>query len=225
LYAPTGLVDLFEAALHDEEVFRDNVKVFAQEPINEEARLTPSRIAPLVRQSLPDLKPTSANKMFNAFIRSNAAAPKVVEFNSIHDVLHRSALAEYYTYVGIPLIECLRPEADKMSFLLVEGQRSFKYQVSAGVKEFYAGVMPADKFVDLLDTMRWYEGANYKQNIVNPHIKYLRDLMGGGGPPRGVRWASGKGAVLLPLQGRVRQRDGIPGSGFRVLEADLRRVW
>src|SRR5699024_7273441 len=216
LYAPTGLVDLFEAAMHDDEVFRDNVKVFAQEPINEEARLTPSRIAPLVRQSLPDLKPTSANKMFNAFIRSNAAAPKVVEFNSIPDVQNRAALAENFKKVGIPLLECLRPEAEKMAFLRVEGQRSFKYQVSAGVKEFYAGVMPADKFVDLLDTMRWYEGANYKQNIVNPHIKYLRDLMGGGRHSRVEKSDFSDVAVLLPVLGKAQDTVEIPGISFPV---------
>ena len=223
LYAPTDLVDLFEAAMHDEEVFRDNVKVFAQEPINEEARLTPSRIAPLVRQSLPDLKPTSANKMFNAFIRSNAAAPKVVEFNSIPDVQNRAALAENFEKVGIPLLECLRSEPEKMAFLRLEGQRSFRPRASAGMKKFYAGTMPADEFVDLLDTMRWYEGANYKQNIVNPHIKYLRDLMGGGRHSRVDKSDFSEVAVLLPVLGRAQDTVEIPGISFPVPLVDRSR--
>lgn len=216
LYAPRDLVELFEAAMHDEEVFRDNIKVYVKEPLDSENRLTPSRIAPLVRQSLPDLKPTSANKMFNAFIRSSAAAPNVVELNSIPDSKDRDVLAENFINVGIPLMKALRPEIVKMAYFRLEGIRSGNLFAAAGNRKFYAGTMPADKFVKLLDTMKWYEGSKYKENIVNPHIKYLRGLMGDGMHASVDESDFREVAVLLPLLSKNADTVEVPGIPFPV---------
>lgn len=216
LYAPQDLVELFEAAMHDEEVFRDNIKVYVKQPLESENRLTPSRIAPLVRQSLPDLKPTSANKMFNAFIRSSAAAPNVVELNSIPDSKDREILAENFTNVGIPMFKVLRPEIVEMAYFRLEGIRSGNLFAAAGYRKFYAGTMPADTFVELLDTMKWYEGSNYKENIVNPHIKYLRGLMGDGKHARVEQSDFSEVAVLLPLLSKNADTVDVPGIPFPV---------
>lgn len=216
LYAPDDLVELFEAAMHDEEVFRDNIKIYAEEPQDPEKRLTPSRIAPLVRQSLPDLKPTSSNKMFNAYIRSTAAAPNVVELNSIPDRQEKKALKWNFQKVGIPLLQSLDSDIAKMAYFRLEGLRSGNPFAHAGYKNFHVGTIAADAFVDLLETMQWYEGSNYKGNIVAPHVRYLRGLIGDG------KHASVSGsdfrevAVMLPILSQNPKTIEVPGVPFSV---------
>ncbi|MDK8482708.1 Z1 domain-containing protein [Corynebacterium sp. MSK105] len=216
LYAPVDLVELFEAAMHDEEVFRDNIKIYAEESQDPDKRLTPSRIAPLVRQSLPDLKPTSSNKMFNAYIRSTAAAPNVVELNSIPDRQEKKALKWNFQEVGIPLLQSLDSDIAKMAYFRLEGLRSGKPFAHAGYKNFHVGTIAADVFVDLLETMQWYEGSNYKGNIVAPHVRYLRGLMGDG------KHASVSGsdfrevAVMLPILSQNPKTIEVPGVPFPV---------
>lgn len=216
LYAPVDLVELFEAAMHDEEVFRENIKIYAEEPQDPDKRLTPSRIAPLVRQSLPDLKPTSSNKMFNAYIRSTAAAPNVVELNSIPDRQEKKALKWNFQEVGIPLLQSLDSDIAKMAYFRLEGLRSGKPFAHAGYKNFHVGTIAADAFVNLLETMQWYEGSNYKGNIVAPHVRYLRGLMGDG------KHASVSGsdfrevAVMLPILSQNPKTIEVPGVRFPV---------
>ncbi|WP_234288161.1 Z1 domain-containing protein [Corynebacterium kefirresidentii] len=216
LYAPHDLVELFEAAMHDEEVFRDNIKIYAKEPKDSEKRLTPSRIAPLVRQSLPDLKPTSSNKMFNAFIRSTAAAPNVVELNSIPDRQNRQALKWNFEEVGVPLLKSLDPSPTPMAYFRLEGMRSGRPFAHAGSKNFHVGTVPADVFVKLLETMKWYEGSNYEENIVHPHIQYLRGLMGDGKHSSLSGSDFREVAVMLPILSKEPKTIEVPGVPFAV---------
>lgn len=216
LYAPVDLVEMFEAAMHDEEVFRDNVKIYAQQPLDSDKRLTPSRIAPMVRQSLPDLKPTSSNKMFNAYIRSSAAAPNVVELNSIPDRQDRDALAYNFEKVGIPLLQSLGSEITQMAYFRLEGMRSGNTFAHAGRKNFHVGTVRSNEFVELLDSMRWYEGAKYKENIVTPHVRYLRGLMGDGRHSNVDQSDFREVAVLLPILSQNPERIHVPGVPFPV---------
>lgn len=216
LYAPRDLVELFEAAMHDEELFRDNVKIYANQPLDSEKRLTPSRIAPMVRQSLPNLKPTSANKMFNAYIRSSAPAPNVVEYNSIPDRHDRNALAENFRNVGVPLLQCLSPDITPMAYFRLEGMTSGNFTATAGYKDFHVGMIDPRKFITLLDTMRWYEGANYKGNIVLPHLHYLKSLLGEGRHANADRSDLREVAVLLPALSRNSGTIKVPGVEFEV---------
>lgn len=216
LYAPQDLVELFEAAMHDEEVFRDNVKIYADNPQDSDKRLTPSRIAPLVRQSLPDLKPTNSNKMFNAYIRSTAAAPNVVELNSIPDRQSRKDLEWNFQEVGIPLLKSLDPSVAKLAYFRLEGMRSGKPFAHAGYKDFHVGTVAADSFVNLLEAMKWYEGSNYKENIVNPHVRYLRGLMGDGKHASVAGSDFREVAVMLPILSKKPKTIEVPGVPFPV---------
>lgn len=216
LYAPCDLVELFEAAMHDEEVFRDNLKIYAQQPLDSEERLTPSRIAPLVRQSLPDLKPTSANKMFNAYIRCSAAAPNVVELNAIPDRSNREALTWNFKKVGIPLLESLDSKTTQMAYFRLEGIRSGRPFAHAGKKDFHVGTVESDTFVELLETMKWYDGSNYKENIVSPHIRYLQGLLGNGKHSNVSGSDFREVAVLLPILSKNPDTIEVPGVPFPV---------
>ncbi|MDO5032432.1 Z1 domain-containing protein [Corynebacterium sp.] len=216
LYAPRDLVELFEAAMHDEEVFRDRAKVYAQQDLDDEKRMTPRRIAPVVQQSLPDLKPTSKNKMFNAYIRSSAAAPNVVELNSIPDRKERGKLAENFRNVGIPLLHALETEPTKMAYFRLEGMRSGRVFAHAGYRDFYAGTLPSNSFVALLDAMKWYDGSNFKENIISPHIRYLKGLMGTGKHSRVAASDFSEVAVLLPVLSKNPETIEVPGIPFPV---------
>lgn len=65
---PGKTLDLYEAfgaVVRDEEAFRDQLMQYSQ-LFNGRPQFTPKDIPPLASQHLPWLKPSSANKMFNA---------------------------------------------------------------------------------------------------------------------------------------------------------------
>jgi Z1 domain len=65
---PGKTVDLYEAfgaVVRDEEAFREQLRQYSQ-LVGGRPQITPKDIPPLVSQHLPWLKPSSANKMFNA---------------------------------------------------------------------------------------------------------------------------------------------------------------
>jgi hypothetical protein len=59
------LYEAFDAIVKDEEAFREQLKQYAV-LVDGKPQITPAEIPPLVSQHLPTLKPTAANKMYNA---------------------------------------------------------------------------------------------------------------------------------------------------------------
>lgn len=221
LYAPPTLVEMFEAAMHDENSFRDNIRAYEELDAEGKPRLTPMRLAPLVQQSMPDLKPTAANKMFNAYLVKSASAPEVVDFLSVPEAANREATRENFAQVAIPMLRTLSPQVEEMAYMRVRSKSSDKSSIEYGTSMAYLGLMPADEFVELLDTMRWFEGAAYKENFVNPRIKYLRDLIGRGRHADPTKSDFADVAILLPVSKRAlsdaeRYSIEVPGVGFQV---------
>lgn len=216
LYAPPTLVEMFEAAMHDENSFRDNIKAYEELDAEGKPRLTPMRLAPLVQQSMPDLKPTAANKMFNAFLTKSASAPEVFEFLSVPESSNREALRDNFEKAAIPLLKTLQPDVQTMAFM----RKSDPVQYGRG--RALIGLMPAFEFIDVLDSMRWIEGAAYKENFVNPRIKYLRDLIGRGRHADPLTSDFADVAVLLPVPKRATGKDAakysisVPGISFPI---------
>lgn len=230
LYAPPSLVEMFEAAMHDEAVFRDNIRAFKKLDDDDRPELTPMQLAPLVQQSQPDLLPTSKNKMFNAYLVKTAVAPEVVEFLSIPEAKRKQDLAYNFNEVAIPLLQCLEPEPYTFAWLKLEGRRKNNFQQNLGDSMAYVGTMPAAQFVELFDRMKWYEGINYKENIVNPRTKYMRELIGNGRHANPDTSDFSEVAVILPVsKGVIRtghnpQALKVPGVKFEVpLVARTRR--
>lgn len=225
LYAPPSLVELFEAAMHDEEVFRNNIKAYRTLDENDQPALTPMHLAPLVQQSLPDLRPTSRNKMFNAYVKKTAAAPRAVELNSIPET--RAALAHNFTKVAVPLLKCLQSQPAELAYFRVEGVRAGQPYATAGTLPYYVGTTSAKEFITFLDTMKWYEGVAYKENIINPHVEYLKDLIGQGRHSDPANSDFVEIAIILPIK-RNRSPRGIktvnvPGIPFPVPLVDRSR--
>lgn len=219
LYAPDDLVEMFEAAMHDEEVFRDNIKAFSELDDDNTPRLTPMKLAPLVRQSLPFLKPTSSSKMFNAYIMKQAAAPHPVEFNSIPVREQKEALRQNFQNVAIPMLKTINPDPVSAAFYRKEGKWKDEVSHRHGMKDYYCGTMPAQQFIQILDVMNWNESINYKQNIVQPLVEYLRGLLGRGRHADPSRSDLLEVGILLPKnkqRGNTPETVSIPGVPFDV---------
>ena len=195
LYAPPSLVELFEAAMNDEEVFRSNARVYSELDNDQRPTVEPRELAPLVRQSRPDLPPTSRNKKFNAYLKKAAAAPRIVEFNSIPERENRAALKLNFEEVAVPLLSSLKPRAVSMAYV----RREKISNLSCGTVDAYMGLIPAAMFVELLDKMKWYEGNSYKENIVAPRLNYLKDLLGRGRHANQGASDFADVAVILPV--------------------------
>lgn len=217
LYAPPSLVESFEAAMNDEENFRDNIKIYADLSKEGQPELTPMQLAPLVHQSLPDLKPTSRNKMFNAYLGATASAPRIAELNSIPDRKQRGKLAENFANVAIPLLKTLSPSPSDFAYFRVEGLRAGNPVPAAGVQQLHAGTMDASTFVELLEAMNWYDGAAYKENNVTPRVQYLRELIGSGRHSDPANSDFAEVAVLLPApKTKARHTITVPGIDWPV---------
>ncbi|AJE32699.1 endonuclease [Corynebacterium humireducens NBRC 106098 = DSM 45392] len=225
LYAPPSLVEMFEAAMHDEEVFRDNVKAYAHTGSDNKPLLTPMKLAPMVRQSLPDLSPTAKNKMFNAYMVSSPCAPHPMEFNSLPERNNKEALAENMTTVGLPLLSRLDHEPTELAYFRLEGQRSGSVKPSAGTTTAHIGTIPAPEFLELFAAMQWYgddKEGNYRADIVAPRIKYLQGLIGTGRHHNPEQSDFAEVAIILPSPQRARGTDAykntvtLPGIDFPV---------
>lgn len=208
LYAPPSLVEMFEAAMHDEEIFRENVKVFSKIGPDNKPSVTPIQLAPLVRQSLPELSPTAKNKMFNAYVIRSACAPHPVEFNSLPERRDKDALAENFMQVGIPLLANLNSRPFKLSYFRLEGQRSGVVKPTVGTTEAFVGTMSAEAFLSSFESMKWYGDAegpgSYRSDVVAPRVKYLRDLLGVGKSVDVAKNRFAEVAIVLPFPARAK---------------------
>ncbi|MFC3850691.1 Z1 domain-containing protein [Corynebacterium hansenii] len=223
LYAPPTLVDMFEASMADENHFRTMLKAYAQLDKDGRAEVTPRDLPILVRQSLPDLSPTSANKMFNAYIKSTASAPNITDFNQVpaKDAIdHKRANIENF---AIPLISGMKNETHDLAFVRYENSRAGDgIKVTAGYTPSYTAVVSSRELVDRLEQAYWYddeddERGNYYNNVVAPRLQYLKDLMGldpdGDGPDS--RFTETAVIVANPKSKSTPGID-LPGVKFRV---------
>lgn len=76
------LYDAFTSIIEDEEEFRDQLSKFAE--IQQDGRpvVRPIHVPPLVFQQLPWLRPTGANKMYNAVLKYEGDGGSVKDFNT-----------------------------------------------------------------------------------------------------------------------------------------------
>jgi hypothetical protein len=104
------LYDAFTSIIEDEEEFRDQLHRFSE--IEEDGRpvVRPIHVPPLVFQQLPWLKPTGANKMYNAVLTYEGDGGVVKDFNQ-HD--HRedgSRNAKHFAAVKPLLVGLSEPQ-------------------------------------------------------------------------------------------------------------------
>lgn len=220
LYAPEDTVARFEAAMAAEQAFRTDIRGYAQLDEDGKPVLTPDDMAPLVYQYMPDLKPTSPNKMQRATLAQLACAPSPRAFGSIPLREDRDALEHNFTEVTLPLLQSLTADTTEM---LMARQNTVADRSVRGYtrRSFHTGTVSADVFIELLDQMQWRKGSSYKQDTIAPHLAYLRSLVGNGRHANHGSSDFTEVAVLLPAETkRTRKKAGhledVPGVGFDV---------
>ncbi|MBC3985871.1 Z1 domain-containing protein [Streptomyces sp. AC536] len=157
------LYDAFEAVCRDEESFRAELDRYAP-LIDGKPQVTPAQVPPLVAQHLPWLKPTSANKMYNA---------ELIEIRSPGTWIEPAA------YAGQPA--SVRRNAQRWQPLLAElGGADVPFtnppdSSSALVRRFPARttMVGHGRLVSVLESLEWS-----RPDLFQPHLTYLKQLDG-----------------------------------------------
>jgi hypothetical protein len=102
LYTTQALYDEFEDICQDEEFFRDELRQYAPFGADGLPQITPSEIPPLVAQHHPKIKPTAANKMYNARVEQRRTPMK--EPSSGYPLISDEASLERNTEAFLPLL-------------------------------------------------------------------------------------------------------------------------
>lgn len=191
-------VDLYEAfgaVVRDEEDFREELRAFRGSDDLGVPRVRPIDIPPLVFQSLPWLKPTSRNKMFNAVLTVKGEGGKVEDFSR---QAPRSAATNARHFAAV------RPLLDVAShtgrFFDLRARRT---NPAAAISNYDAryGVVPAETLIEILRKFSWHPGFD-----INPTIGFMQDAVSASTL---TDWA-----VIVPMlagNGPVRERvvDGV----------------
>lgn len=158
------LYDAFEAVCRDEESFRAELNRYAP-LIDGKPQVTPAQVPPLVAQHLSWLKPTSANKMYNA---------ELIEIRS------PGAWIEPSAYAGAPA--AVRRNAERWEPLLKELSEGPEEEftnppdtTSQLTRRFRArtAVLPHGLLVSVLEQLEWN-----RPDLFQPHLTYLKQLDG-----------------------------------------------
>ncbi|WP_040811118.1 Z1 domain-containing protein [Nocardia concava] len=153
------LYQAFEAICLDEEKFREELQQYSV-LVDGEPQVTPAQVPPLVSQHLPWLKPTSANKMYNA---------KLVEVQSpgqwVEPTAYPSSPAalRHNTSLWLPILESLNPEPLTLTADL--GNRG-TFPIP-----FLTGTVSAPDFLTLAESLKWGAPSQFE-----PHLEYLRRI-------------------------------------------------
>ncbi|MDP9223623.1 MAG: Z1 domain-containing protein, partial [Actinomycetota bacterium] len=220
--APGGkfvdLYEAFEAVVRDEEDFRAELERYAA--INAETghpQIKPEDVPPMVFQQVPWLKPTAANKMYNAELVRKGEGGKLVDFplqadrgDGANNIAHFAAVE--------PLLEGIRSEGEFAYFdATTDGFKTYKARY---------GILSAQTVRDAVSNFAWAPNWSFAPNlafldeIINKGLLtdfavVLPDLRGTVSRPVGP-WRG-----ELPVLRRVRRPDrpGFSGSSKRQRDA------
>ncbi|WOP19300.1 Z1 domain-containing protein [Raineyella sp. LH-20] len=154
----------FEAIVRDEEDFRDELRRFQGFDEDGRPRVRPMDVPPLVYQSLPYLKPTSANKMYNAELTEQGEGGKVVDFNQQGE--HDDDANEKHFDSVQPLLDAADSEGD------------FFYVNDAGdPRPWHAhfGIVDASSLVEVIRKFSW--ASNFK---IAPYLAFMQKAIAEG---------------------------------------------
>ncbi|WP_418003007.1 Z1 domain-containing protein [Mycobacterium sp. PDNC021] len=151
----------FEAIVRDEEDFREELRKFQGFDDDGRPRVRPMDVPPLVYQSLPYLKPTSSNKMYNAELTEQGEGGKVVDFNQ---------QGKHDGDMNAVHFEAVQPLLDAAS---AEGQ-FFHIDDSGILRPWRAkyGVVDARALIDVVRKFRW--AKNFK---FDPYLAFMHSAI------------------------------------------------
>lgn len=147
----------FEAIVRDEEDFREELRRFQGFDDDGRPLVRPMDVPPLVYQSLPYLKPTSSNKMYNAELTEQGEGGKVVDFNQQGQ--HDDKVNERHFQAVQSLLDAVH----------TTGQ--FFYVNEAGSPQPWNaryGIVDANALIDVITQFRW--AKNFK---FDPYVAFM----------------------------------------------------
>ncbi|OBB45418.1 Z1 domain-containing protein [Mycobacterium sp. 852002-51961_SCH5331710] len=158
------LYKAFEAIVRDEEDFRDELRKFQGFDDDGRPRVRPMDVPPLVYQSLPYLKPTSSNKMYNAELTEQGEGGKVVDFNQ---------QGEHDDEVNVAHFQAVQPLLDAAN---KEG-KFFYINESGTPRPWNAryGLVDADALIEVVSKFQW--ANNFK---FDPYLAFMRKAIAEG---------------------------------------------
>lgn len=181
------LYEAFGAVIRDEDDFREQLKKFSYTDEDGHPTVKPIDVPPLVYQQLPWLKPTGANKMYNAELTTKGAGGDLADFPMQADRGDGRLNAQHFAAVQ-PLLEILR---DTGTFQYVEGEKG---RARVGRYTARYGVVSAEVVIGILKEFHWAENWDF-----GPHAEFIRRAIAAG--------TLTDFAILLPelAAGRVRR--------------------
>lgn len=154
------VVDLykaFEAIVRDEEDFRDELRRFQGFEADGRPRVRPMDVPPLVYQSLPYLKPTSANKMYNAELTEQGEGGKIIDFNQQGE--HSDAVNKKHFDAVQPLLDA----ADTYGrFFYIQGGAPKPWDANYGLVD-------AETLISVIEQFTW--ASNFR---MAPYLAFMR---------------------------------------------------
>lgn len=154
LYTTQTLYEEFEDICQDEEFFRDELRQYAPFGADGEPQLTPSQIPPLVAQHHPKIKPTAANKMYNARIEQRRTPMK--EPSSGYPLISDGTSLQDNTQAFLPL---LSSAVEHPEVLDLDGR----------LFNILSTRLTNDELVSILSQLRWG-----KEDSFRPDLNFLR---------------------------------------------------
>jgi hypothetical protein len=190
---PGKTLDLYEAfgaVVRDEEAFRDQLRQYSQ-MVDGKPQITPKDIPPLVSQHLPWLKPSSANKMFNAelVVRRTSGSLVIPTGYPIDPKTKRVN----YTAVQ-PL---LAAAAEKVELVIPADATTTRSKFAAWI-----GEVSGETFLSAIDAIQWVTKDYYL-----PDKKFLHEIA-----DRIDRWV-----VIAPQTGEAKSVRNLPDVGPRTV--------
>ncbi|GGT27808.1 Z1 domain-containing protein [Streptomyces purpureus] len=154
------LYEAFEAICRDEESFRDQLKQYAR-PVGDGPGITPAQVPPLVAQHLSWLRPTSANKMYNARL-AELRSPGLWEEPTAHP--KAVGVLRDNTALWTPILEGLSSTTTTFTYRFDQAQKPHRF-------EALTGLFPSNRILPILRQLKWLVPEHFQ-----PHLTYLEDI-------------------------------------------------
>ena len=192
------LYDAFTAIIQDEESFRAQLRKFARLDPNGHPEVRPIDVPPMVFQQLPWLKPTGANKMYNAVLDFEGDGGELRDFSrqadrgsGQHNRDHFGAVSGWLGRLG---------ELQEFEYSEVRIDAEPKVKTFSG----RVAIVSAEEMYAALGQFSWT--PNYS---IAPTLRFLRQAMDKG---QLDDWA-----VVIPELSEIRRRD-VSGHSLQLLK-------
>ncbi|GJF20594.1 Z1 domain-containing protein [Streptomyces sp. HO565] len=158
------LYEAFEAICLDEENFRTELQQYAT-LVDGKPQVTPAQVPPLVSQHLPWLKPTSANKMYNARLVSLNSAGQWQEPTAYPT---KATDLRHNTNLWIPALNALSDDVTSLAyhFPANDTRAATTHRFDA-----FVGRLSSTALLDLLREVRWGQPSQFA-----PNLTYLTEI-------------------------------------------------